>query len=68
MTRVLDLDEAVGVVATCQTCGWQASMRGPAGEVATFLRARAIEHIQHAHPGTLPPDFDGVPVRDLGIS
>ncbi|HEV8502506.1 MAG TPA: hypothetical protein VGR63_13075 [Casimicrobiaceae bacterium] len=65
--HVLDVDAVVTVKATCRNCEWAATMTGPAGEVAVFLRARAIEHIAERHPEELPPNVEDLPVRDLGI-
>lgn len=65
--HVLDPDVTVNVTATCVACPWTATMRGPAGEVAVFLRARAIEHVAQWHPEQLPPNVEDLPVRDLGI-
>jgi hypothetical protein len=65
--HVIDIDTVVTVTAACVACEWGATMTGPAGEVAVFLRARAIEHIADMHSESLPPDADDLPLRDLGI-
>lgn len=58
----------VCVCLTCEYCDWRAMHSGPMGEVAEFLRARAIEHTRENHPAKLPAgNADLVVLRDLGI-
>lgn len=65
----LEPDTPVRVTMGCEYCAWRVTMKGPAQEVAVFLRNLALEHVQGHHPEKVPAgDLDVAVLKELGFT